>query len=105
MSTSLASLSVVLCAILTTGFHSILLIFRVASVEENYHSLIRAFVHLPEENLNPPHVKELLQMLKLFAFHDQIYLTAWGMIPIRRGFFLTIVGTLATYGVLLVQFT
>ncbi|GBL88073.1 hypothetical protein AVEN_133726-1 [Araneus ventricosus] len=104
-STSLASLSIVLCAILTTGFHAILLIFRVASVEESYQSLIRAFVYLPEDNLNPPYVKELLQMLKLLAFHDQLYVTAWGMFPIRRGFFLTIVGTLATYGVLLVQFT
>ncbi|GFU63552.1 uncharacterized protein TNCV_4255931 [Trichonephila clavipes] len=100
-----SSLCVVVSATLTTGFHAVMLIFRVASVEESYHSLIRTFVNLPDDNLNPPYVKELLQMMKLLAYHDQLHLTAWGMIPIRRGFFLTVVGTLATYGVLLVQFT
>ncbi|GFS35254.1 uncharacterized protein NPIL_570391 [Nephila pilipes] len=104
-SNSSSSLCVVVSATLLTGFHAVMLIFRVSSVEESYHSLIRTFVNLPDDNLSPPYVKELLQMLKLLAYHDQLYLTAWGMIPVRRGLFLTVVGTLATYGVLLVQFT
>lgn len=103
--TSWASLCIVLCAILITGFHAIFLIFCTSSVEENYRGMVRAFVCLSDDNLKPSYVRELLQMLKLLAFHDHLQLTAWGMFPIRRGFFLTIVGTLATYGVLLVQFT
>ncbi|KAG8180806.1 hypothetical protein JTE90_008591 [Oedothorax gibbosus] len=103
--TSFSTMCIVLCAILITGFHAIVLIFCTSSIEENYRSMVRAFVCLPDDTLKPSYVRELLQMLKLLAFNDNVQLTAWGMFPIRRGFFLTIVGTLATYGVLLVQFT
>lgn len=103
--TSLASLCIVFCAILITGFHAVFLIFCTSSVEESYRGMVRAFVGLSDDTLKPTYVRELLQMLKLLAFQDNLHLTAWGMFPIRRGFFLTIVGTLATYGVLLVQFT
>lgn len=100
---SLASLVIVLCALSTTSFYVIFIIFRASNVEEMHKSLVRAFIELPEEPVQ--YTSELLNILKLVAFQDTLQITAWGMFPIKRGFFLTIVGTLATYGVLLVQFT
>lgn len=100
---SLSSLVIVLCAFLSTGFYVIFIIFRASYVEEIHKSLARSFIELPEENAT--YSRELLNIMKFVAFQDTLQITAWGMFPIKRGFFLTIVGTLATYGVLLVQFT
>lgn len=100
---SLASLVIVLCALSTTSFYLIFIIFRASNVEEMHKSLVREFIELPENNLM--YCTELFHVMKLVAFQDTLQITAWGMFPIKRGFFLTIVGTLATYGVLLVQFT
>nr|XP_042904660.1 uncharacterized protein LOC122270627 [Parasteatoda tepidariorum] len=96
---------IVLWALLTTSFHSMLLIFRVSRIEENYKAVTRAFVNFPDDDMSSVQTREFLQLLKMSVFRDEVQVTAWGMFPIRRGFILTVVGTLATYGVLLVQFS